>query len=366
MYGYYCSIQHSHIFGMSSHKVVKRLKTLNPKRRASPTLEDTEHELGHIPFEIKNIADFSGVSAQYAAEVVEKTCASPSNQKSSWEVIDHAVTAVVANMIDMMKDCRFDPFCQVEPDTKFALLTQEELAEHAKRSLAMQKAEMEVISAEFAVRNVYQRAGLKVKMHFKSPLKAEPPLCDADYHADFLRTPREDAPWERACVFGCKGQCEAQIISDSGKPLREFLLPEENQKLIYAVENELEWPFPDHPPVCLLCDRRQTHIAAARHTVEDPSHSFIDSEEDDDQPPLYSARGRPIIFNTHKVVHGQESGYRSRCLIRDPKGGKIPCLSGAALMYARSDYVVIDRTGIDGCIWFDQSRLLFPSASIVR
>jgi hypothetical protein len=347
---------------MSDGKVVKRRKTLAKGRCASPTVRDKEH----VPFKIMSIADFSGVSQQYRAEVAQKPPHTETAQSSPWEVVDRAVSAVLSNMVEMMKHCEYDPFCSVAVEPEFALLSEQELAEHAKRAMQMQKAEMEVVTAEFAVRNIYTRAGLNVKFNLQSPLQAEPPLCDANYHADFLRTARAEAPWERPCVFGLKGRCEAQLISGTNNPGREFLTPEENQALIYAVENDLDPPLPDHPPVCLLCDRSRTHTHAVRHGVEDPSHSFIDTDEDQDQPKLYSVRGRPVTFNTHTVMHGRDGGYRSNCLITSPKGGKVPGLSGAALMYSRSDYVVVDRTGVDGCIWFDQTRLLFPSASIAR
>lgn len=350
---------------MATSRIVKKRKTLDPIRHASPTLRDDAEQMQPL-FAVMSISDFSASASARESEIAAKTIVQESVERDPWDVVDHAVSSVISNMIDMMKECGYDPFYQVSSPAELSVMSDEQLAEHAKNALSTQKSVMEVVSAEFAVRNNFTQAGLSMKYHLTEPLMAEPPKCTAEYHADFLRTPRVDAPWERACIFGSRDQCEAQKISGMSVPAREFLLPRENEALIYAIENDEEPVFPDHPPVCLLCDRRETHIFAIRHEIETPTHKFIDEEHPSGEPELFSAKGHPFTFNTHSVMHGKAGGYRTERLIRAQRGGNVKGLQGDALVYSRSDYIVVDNMEVDGCVWFDQSRLLFPSASIVH
>lgn len=314
------------------------------------------------PFAVFSIDDFDAGASSSNTELAEKIAPDHPGKRAP-ELLDIVSNAVI-NMIDQMKTCGYNPMYET-PNT--VRISEEDNAQLAELALQACQSASDIVHGEHvAIRNVTTRAGMSVKYHLREPLSGEPPLCNADYHQAFLRTPVSE--WERPCCFGERGQCEGQTIVNCEEPLREFLLPAENDALLASLEEEGAVPvLPDREPVCLLCDRRITSIFAANHEAGNPLYKFTDEDTYKvGNVRLLSANGYPLTINTHKVVHGEPGGYMTDRVIQSNQGGKVPGLVGPAINYLRSDYKGEDHTADQGCKWVDQSRLLFPIASIAH
>ncbi|MBB20817.1 MAG: hypothetical protein CMP20_15375 [Rickettsiales bacterium] len=297
-------------------------------------------------FSVLNIEDFE---AHVEEPPEEEAAASSTHPQSLLDIVDCAIN----NAATLMQHCGFNSLYERGETSR----SEEQNAQLAKSVLQSCQDDMTVSQSEYvSIRNVFTRVGLDFKYHLEHVLDGEPPMCDARYHQDFLRTPLEI--WERPCS---NVKCEGKEIIDA--PLREFLLPKENQELLQSIE-EGRAVFPDRKPICLLCDRSVTSMFARQHDANNPLFKYTDEATHKvGNVELLSSNGYPLTINSHQVVHGEPGGYLSNRLIPSNQGGKAPGIVGEALQYVRSDYTAIDRTEIDGCVWVDQSRLLFPTAS---
>jgi hypothetical protein len=319
-----------------------------PAAKRQQRLDGTASPVIGRPFSVLDIQDFGA----YVEEPSDDESEASTHPQSLLDIVDCAIN----NAATLMQQCGFNTSYELGETNH----NEQENAKLAKTVLQSCQDEMTKSQSEYvSIRNVFTRMGLEFKYQLSEVLDGEPPLCDARYHQEFLRTPVE--LWERPCS---NVKCEGKEIIDA--PLREFLLPKENQELLESIEQGKP-VFPDRKPICLLCDRSVTSMFARQHYPNNPLFKYTDEPTYKvGNVELLSSNGYPLTINSHRVLHGEPGGYLSNRLIPSNQGGKAPGIVGEALQYVRSDYSAVDRTDIDGCIWVEQSRLLFPTASIAN
>jgi len=276
-----------------------------PATKRQQRLDGTASPVVGRSFSVLDMEDFEAHIQEESED--EEEPSSSTHPEKLLDIVDCAMN----NAATLMEQCGFNSLYERGETSR----CEEQNAYLAKTVLQSCQDQLTAAEAEYvSIRNVFTRVGIDFKYHLDEVLDGEPPLCNARYHQEFLRTPWN---WERPCSIV---NCEGKEIIDA--PLREFLLPKENEVFLESVE--VGRPvYPDRKPICLLCDRRITSMFARQHEANNPLYKYTDeSTYKVGNVELLSSNGYPLTINSHQVVHGEPGGYLSSRLIPSTRAAR--------------------------------------------